>query len=101
MYACFLSDEARAAMGGVHPDSAPALAMLLEEGMQDQGYIDIFDGGVTIEAQFNQIRSIRDSQTLLLAIVLVVVVVYAFSSTRGWPSARWRWPAGCSLRSLA
>ena len=40
-------------------------------------------------------------ETLLLAIVLVVVVVYAFSSTRGWPSARWRWPAGCSLRSLA
>ena len=68
LYACFLSEEARAAMGGVHPDSAPALAMLLEEGMQDQGYIDIFDGGVTIEAQFNQIRSIRDSQTLLLAI---------------------------------
>ncbi|MFA5679347.1 MAG: arginine N-succinyltransferase [Pseudomonas sp.] len=68
LYACFLSDEARAAMGGVHPDSEPALAMLVEEGMQDQGYIDIFDGGITIEAQFNQIRSIRDSQTLLLAI---------------------------------
>lgn len=68
LYACFLSEEARAAMGRVHPDSEPALAMLLEEGLQDQGYIDIFDGGVTIEAQFNQIRSIRDSQHLLLAI---------------------------------
>lgn len=68
LYACFLSDEARAAMGRVHPDSEPALAMLLEEGLQDQGYIDIFDGGITLEAQFNQVRSIRDSQTLLLAI---------------------------------
>lgn len=68
LYACFLNEEARAAMGQVHPDSEPALAMLLEEGLQDQGYIDIFDGGITIEAQFNQIRSIRDSQTLLLAI---------------------------------
>lgn len=67
LYACFLSDEARAAMGRVHPDSEPALAMLLEEGLQDQGYIDIFDGGITIEAPVNQIRSIRDSQTLLLA----------------------------------
>lgn len=68
LYACFLSDQARAAMGRVHPDSEPALAMLLEEGLQDQGYIDIFDGGITIEAPFNQIRSIRDSQPLLLAI---------------------------------
>lgn len=68
LYACFLSEEARAAMGRVHPDSEPALAMLLEEGLQDQGYIDIFDGGVTLEAQFNQVRSIRESQTLLLAI---------------------------------
>lgn len=68
LYACFLSEEARAAMGRVHPDSEPALAMLLEEGLQDQGYIDIFDGGITIEAQFGQIRSVRESQTLLLAI---------------------------------
>lgn len=68
LYACFLSEEARAAMGRVHPDSEPALVMLREEGLQDQGYIDIFDGGITLEAPFNQVRSIRDSQTLLLAI---------------------------------
>lgn len=68
LYCCFLSEEARGAMGGVHPDSEPALAMLLEEGLQDQGYIDIFDGGITIEAPFGQIRSIRESQTLLLAV---------------------------------
>ena len=68
LYACFLSEEARAAMGRVHPDSEPALVMLLEEGLQDQGYIDIFDGGVTLEAHFNHIRSIRESRPLLLAI---------------------------------
>lgn len=68
LYACFLSEEARAAMGRVHPDSEPALIMLREEGLQDQGYIDIFDGGVTLEAPLNQVRSIRESQTLLLAI---------------------------------
>lgn len=68
LYSCFLSAEAQAAMGRVHPDSEPALAMLLEEGLQDQGYIDIFDGGVTLEAQFGQIRCIRDSQILLLAV---------------------------------
>lgn len=68
LYCCFLSEEAQAAMGGVHPDSEPALVMLLEEGLQDQGYIDIFDGGITIEAPFGQIRSIRDSETLRLAV---------------------------------
>src|SRR5690606_41332255 len=68
LYACLLSEAARAAMGRVHPDSEPALVMLLEEGLQDQGYIDIFDGGGTIEAPFSHIRSMRDSQTRLLAV---------------------------------
>ena len=68
LYACFLSEEAREAMGRVHPDSEPALAMLLEEGLHYQGYIDIFDGGVTLEAPPSQIRSIRESQQLVLAV---------------------------------
>ncbi|SDS54834.1 arginine succinyltransferase [Halopseudomonas litoralis] len=68
LYTCFLSPEARAAIACVHPDSAPALAMLTEEGLNYQGYIDIFDGGITIEAPRNHIRSINESQLLILAI---------------------------------
>ncbi|MEJ6654555.1 MAG: arginine N-succinyltransferase [Pseudomonas sp.] len=67
LYTCFLSPEARDAIARVHPDSEPALAMLTEEGLHYQGYIDIFDGGITIEAPRNQIRSINESQQLILA----------------------------------
>src|SRR5690606_41989311 len=39
-----------------------------EEGLAYQGYIDIFDGGITLEAPPSQVRSIHDSQRLVLAI---------------------------------
>src|SRR5690606_40363738 len=68
LYTCFTSQEARDAIARVHPDSEPALAMLAEEGLAYQGYIDIFDGGITLEAPPNQVRSIHDSQRLVLAI---------------------------------
>ncbi|WOD10228.1 arginine N-succinyltransferase [Pseudomonas sp. NyZ704] len=68
LYACFLSQAARDAIGQVHPDSEPGLAMVKEEGMTYQGYIDIFDGGATLEAPLAQIRAVRESQLLLLSI---------------------------------
>src|SRR5690606_21012169 len=67
LYTCFASQEARDASARGHPDSEAALAMLAEEGLAYQGYIDIFDGGITLEAPRNQIRSINESQQLILA----------------------------------
>ncbi len=68
LYACFLSQAAQAAIGRVHPDSESALTIAEEEGLSYQGYIDIFDGGATLEAPLQQIRAVRDSRLLLLAI---------------------------------
>ncbi|UFQ96353.1 arginine N-succinyltransferase [Pseudomonas wenzhouensis] len=68
LYTCFLSDDARAVIGRVHPDTEPALAMLKAEGFSYQGYVDIFDAGPAIEAQTAKIRAVRDSQHLVLAI---------------------------------
>lgn len=68
LYTCFLSDDARAVIGRVHPDTEPALAMLKAEGFSYQGYVDIFDAGPAIEAQTTKIRAVRDSQHLVLAI---------------------------------
>ncbi|TFZ36170.1 arginine N-succinyltransferase [Pseudomonas syringae] len=68
LYTCFLSEEARSVIGRVHPHTEPALAMLKGEGFSYQGYIDIFDGGATIEASTDNIRAIADSQVLVLAI---------------------------------
>ena len=68
LYTCFLSEDARAVIGRVHPDTEPALAMLKAEGFSYQGYVDIFDAGPAIEAETAKIRAVRDSQNLVLAI---------------------------------
>ncbi len=67
LYACFLSQAAREAIGQVHPDSELGLAMFREEGLTHQGYIDIFDGGPTLEAPLAQVRAISESRLLVLA----------------------------------
>ncbi len=55
LYTCFLSEEARAVIGRVHPDTEPALAMLKGEGFSYQGYVDIFDAGPAIEVETDKI----------------------------------------------
>jgi len=61
IYVPMLSKEAQAAIGKVHPDTEPALAMLKAEGFDLNGYVDIFDGGPTVSARVANIRAVRDS----------------------------------------
>lgn len=62
IYTPFLSDEARACIGKVHEQTRPALAMLKKEGLRWEGYIDIFDGGPTVEAYLDDVRGVRLSR---------------------------------------
>jgi arginine N-succinyltransferase len=64
IYTVLLSPEAQTVMGRVHWQTAPALHLLEQEGFRYQGYIDIFDGGPTVEAPLADIRSIRRSRLL-------------------------------------
>ncbi|HUP90657.1 MAG TPA: arginine N-succinyltransferase [Solimonas sp.] len=64
IHAVLLPAEAQAVMGKVHAQTAPALKLLEQEGFRYQGYIDIFDGGPTVEAPLTEIRSIRRSRVL-------------------------------------
>jgi arginine N-succinyltransferase len=68
LYTCFLSEQARAVIGQVHPDTEPALAMLKAEGFTCQGYVDIFDAGPAIECEAAKIRAVQASQPLVLAV---------------------------------
>lgn len=68
LYTCFLSEDARAVIAQVHPDTEPALSMLKSEGFNYQGYVDIFDAGPAVECETAKIRAVRDSQALVLAI---------------------------------
>lgn len=64
IYTVMLPKTAQEVMGRVHPQTAPALHLLEEEGFRYQGYIDIFDGGPTVEAPLADIRSLRRSRLL-------------------------------------
>ncbi|MGQ0618877.1 MAG: arginine N-succinyltransferase [Panacagrimonas sp.] len=64
IYSVLLPPEAQKVMGHVHAQTAPALHLLEKEGFRHQGYVDIFDGGPTVEAPLADIRSIRQSQLL-------------------------------------
>lgn len=56
IYTHFLSEEAQAVIGEVHPQTAPARAVLEKEGFRYRHYIDIFDGGPTLECDIDRVR---------------------------------------------
>lgn len=68
LYTCLLTEQAQAVIGKPHHTTLPALKILTDEGFAPNGYVDIFDAGPVIEAALSNIRTVRDSQPLLLAI---------------------------------
>jgi arginine N-succinyltransferase len=67
IYTAMLAESARSVMGVPHPSGRAAMKMLEREGFAYECYIDIFDGGPTMIAPTDQIRTIRDSKELPLA----------------------------------
>jgi arginine N-succinyltransferase len=61
IYVSLLPDSARAVMGQPHATGRAALRMLQEEGLSFDRYIDIFDGGPTVTAPTDHVRTIRES----------------------------------------
>jgi arginine N-succinyltransferase len=61
IYVDLLADSAKAVMGQPHPSGRAALRMLEQEGFTFDRYIDIFDGGPTVTAQTDRIRTIQQS----------------------------------------
>ena len=61
IYIAMLSETARAAIGLPHPSGRAAMRMLENEGFAFENYIDIFDGGPTMTARTDQVRTIREA----------------------------------------
>ena len=61
IYVSMLPESARAVMGQPHPTGRAALRMLEQEGFAYDRYIDIFDGGPTVTARTDQVRTVRES----------------------------------------
>ena len=63
IYTALLSEAAREVIGKCHARGRPALAMLEAEGFAYDGYVDIFDGGPTVTARTDQVRTIREARS--------------------------------------
>ena len=62
IYVNLLSPEAQRVINKVHPKTVPALRLLEAEGFSRRGYVDIFDGGPTVETQTASVKTVRQSK---------------------------------------
>nr|WP_294847185.1 arginine N-succinyltransferase [uncultured Sphingomonas sp.] len=62
IYVSMLPEAARAVMGQPHPTGRAALKMLENEGFVWDSYVDIFDGGPTVTAHTDRIKTVENAQ---------------------------------------
>jgi arginine N-succinyltransferase len=67
IYVALLTEEAKAVIGQPHPSGRAALRMLEHEGFMFDRYVDIFDGGPTVTAATDQIRTVREARSETVA----------------------------------
>jgi len=73
IYVNLLAPSAQAAISVPLDASRPAMQMLEQEGFRYQGYIDVFDGGPTLQADRASIRSVRKSRNAKVVDIANVV----------------------------
>lgn len=61
VYVAMLDDDARSVIGLPHPSGRAAMKMLENEGFAYEGYVDIFDGGPTMTARTDQVKSVVEA----------------------------------------
>ncbi|MET0588849.1 MAG: arginine N-succinyltransferase [Novosphingobium sp.] len=62
VYVAMLSESARSVIGLPHPSGRAAMRMLEEEGFHYENYIDIFDGGPTMTARTDRVRTVAEAR---------------------------------------
>ena len=67
IYLSLLPKAAQRVVGQVNAASEPAKVMLEKQGFKYTGYVDIFDGGPTLVAERDQIKTLRESRVEKLA----------------------------------
>jgi len=61
LYTRQMTSEARADIGHVHENTRPARHMLEREGFRHRGFVDLLDGGPTLECLRSDIASVSDT----------------------------------------
>ena len=67
IYTAMLPQAARDAIGQPHGGGRAALAMLESEGFVYDNYVDIFDGGPTVAARTDDLKTIRTAQDAMVS----------------------------------
>jgi arginine N-succinyltransferase len=67
VYVAMLSESARSVIGLPHPSGRAAMRMLEEEGFTYDNYIDIFDGGPTMTARTDRVRSVAEARRAVVS----------------------------------
>ena len=67
IYVAMLPESAKAVIGQPHPTGRAALKMLENENFDWDGYIDIFDGGPTVTARTDKIKTLVEGEWLRVA----------------------------------
>jgi arginine N-succinyltransferase len=62
VYVAMLPESAKAVIGTPHPSGRAAMRMLENEGFAWENYVDIFDGGPTMTARTDHIRSVKEAK---------------------------------------
>jgi arginine N-succinyltransferase len=68
IYVELIDAEACNAIGRVHRDGEPAFAMLRKEGFSPSGLIDVFDGGPTVTAARDGIRTVAHAASRVVTV---------------------------------
>jgi arginine N-succinyltransferase len=69
IYTAMLPESARHVIGLPHPSGRAAMRMLEAEGFAHRGYIDIFDGGPTMAAATDTIRSVATAKEAVVGAI--------------------------------
>jgi arginine N-succinyltransferase len=102
VYIAMLPESAKSVIGVPHPSGRAAMRMLENEGFAWESYVDIFDGGPTMTARTDQIRSIREATDVEVVKIsadlgehiggekklVTVGRLHDFKAAYGWTEAR-------------
>lgn len=66
LYLSLLPAAAQAALGQPHDDGRPAYDMLISEGFNAGDYVDIFDGGPTVVADIDAVKTVREARQIAM-----------------------------------
>ncbi|OTG88057.1 arginine N-succinyltransferase [Acinetobacter sp. ANC 4558] len=68
IYIDLLPESAKNVIGQVHQQTLPAFKLLQLEGLEYCGYVDIFDGGPTLQADIKNLKAIQNCQQVQIKI---------------------------------